>query len=95
MSSHAPPDATGDSVARLLAPQAARREPTVDDHMFRGPEQAPAPEARRLQLFAAAVRPVALAIQTIDELPSLINRAEGPRPRGLEMSPARRIEPPL
>ncbi|MGW0846732.1 hypothetical protein ACWD26_42770 [Streptomyces sp. NPDC002787] len=77
MSSHTSPDATGDPVARLLAQHAARRERTVDDPMFRGAEQAPTPGAFRLQLFAAAaVRPVVLAVQTMDDGPSLINRAE-------------------
>ncbi|NJP74982.1 hypothetical protein [Streptomyces sp. C1-2] len=76
MGSHTPPDATGDPVARFLAQHAARRERTVDDHMFRGTEQAPSPGAFRLQLSAAAVRPVVLAIQTIDDGPSLINQAE-------------------
>ncbi|WP_217179857.1 hypothetical protein [Streptomyces sp. AC495_CC817] len=77
MSSHTSSDDTGDPVARFLSQYAARRERTVDDHMFRGTEQAPAPGAFRLQLFdAAAVRPVVLAIQTIDDGPSLINRAE-------------------
>ncbi|MEU0344156.1 hypothetical protein ABZ092_35730 [Streptomyces bobili] len=72
-SHHAP----SELVARLVAEHAAMRMRTVDDHMFCGSEQCPAPGAFRLQLFTSAgVRPVVLAVQTIEDEPSLINRAE-------------------
>ncbi|MEV2235807.1 hypothetical protein AB0H69_45660 [Streptomyces phaeochromogenes] len=46
-------------VARLVAEHAAGRMRTVDDHMFCGSEQCPAPGAFRLHLFTSVgVRPV-------------------------------------
>ncbi|WP_216586390.1 hypothetical protein [Streptomyces brasiliscabiei] len=78
MTSEMTPHATSDAAAtRLLAAHAAPRSRTVDDHMFCGSEQHPAPGTFRLQLFTAAdVRPVALVVQTLESGPSLVNRAE-------------------
>ncbi|MFC8660592.1 hypothetical protein [Streptomyces sp. NPDC057199] len=77
MTSQKPPHAAADAVASLVAEHAAIRARTVDDHMFHGSEQHPAPGTFRLQLFTAdGVRPVVLAVQTVEDGPSLINRAE-------------------
>jgi hypothetical protein len=77
MTPHPTTDDADDAASRLLAAHAARRSRTVDEHMFRGSELAPVPGTFRLQLFTAAgVRPVVLAVQTVEDGPSLINRAE-------------------
>ncbi|MFF0205916.1 hypothetical protein [Streptomyces sp. NPDC005017] len=72
-----PHPTTDDTTTRLLAGHAAPRLRTVDDHMFCGSEQYPAPGTFRLQLFTAVgVRPVALAVQARENGPSLVNGAE-------------------
>ncbi|MFF8952334.1 hypothetical protein ACF09I_26530 [Streptomyces sp. NPDC014940] len=74
MTPHPRPDT---EVTRLLAIHCAPRLRTVDNHMFCGSERFPAPGTFRLQLFTAVgVRPVALAVQTMENGPSLINGAE-------------------
>ncbi|MET7901047.1 hypothetical protein ABZS86_06050 [Streptomyces sp. NPDC005355] len=91
-----PHPTTDAAAARFLAAHAAPRMRTVDDHMFSGSEQYPTPGAFRLQLFTAAgARPVALAVQTMENGPSLVNGAEKYASAVWRCHRPHEVEPPL
>jgi hypothetical protein len=61
----------------LLAEATARRERTIDDHMYAVARRGPHPATFRLQLFTAPrARPVAVVIQKAGEGAGLINEGE-------------------